>query len=373
MTYVQIIKEIKDMSEETKVSKYMQIASYFKKEMEEGRIAYGDQLLTENEIVEKFKVSRHTVRQALMELEKKQYIKKEQGKGTFCCYVEESEAKTKKTIAVLTTYISNYIFPSIISGIEEVLSSAGYDLLLYNTNNEKQKEKECLEKILENQLSGLIVEPTMSAVSNVNLEYYLELEKRNIPYIMINSKYKDLNAPFVGMDDEEGSYILTRYLLQLGHKNIAGIFKNDDLQGINREKGYLRALGESGIDIDTRNIGKYGTKEKEYFPQEFTNGLLRKKQRPTAIICYNDQIAVQALQAIREMDLKIPEDVALVGYDDSYISTATEVKLTTIRHPKEELGRKAARMLMDIIEGTIIHDSYIYKPELIVRTSTTGF
>ncbi|MDT8719137.1 GntR family transcriptional regulator [Clostridium sp. 19966] len=351
----------------------MQIASFFKKEMEEGRIAYGQQLLTENEIVEKFSVSRHTVRQALMELENNGYIKREQGKGTFCSYIEGSKIKEKKTIAVLTTYISNYIFPSIISGIEEVLSSSGYDLLLYNTNNEKQKEKECLEKILENEVSGLIVEPTMSAVDNININYYLELEKRNIPYIMINSKYQELKAPFVGMDDEEGAYILTRYLLQLGHKNIAGIFKNDDLQGLNREKGYIKAIRESGLAVDSKNIGKYGTKEKEYFPQDFTNGLLRKKERPTAIICYNDQIAVQALQAIREMELRIPQDIALVGYDDSYIATATEVKLTTIRHPKEELGRRAARMLMDIIEGTIVHESYIYKPELIVRASTTGF
>ncbi|QAA33343.1 GntR family transcriptional regulator [Clostridium manihotivorum] len=361
------------MREETKVPKYMQIASFFKKEMEEGRIAYGDQLLTENEIVDKFSVSRHTVRQAFMELENNGYIKREQGKGTFCSYSEKNKSNEQKTIAVLTTYISNYIFPSIISGIEEVLSSAGYNLLLYNTNNEKQKEKECLEKIIENGVSGLIVEPTMSAVDNINVDYYRELEKRNIPYIMINSKYKELNGPFIGMDDEEGAYILTRYLLQIGHKNIAGIFKSDDLQGLNREQGYVKALKENNISITNHNIGKYNTKEKEYFPQEFTNGLLRRKDRPTAILCYNDQIAVQALQAIREEGLRVPEDIALVGYDDSYIATATEVKLTTIRHPKEDLGRKAARMLMDTIEGKANHGSYIYKPELIVRASTTGF
>ncbi|GFP76041.1 GntR family transcriptional regulator [Clostridium fungisolvens] len=361
------------MREEAKISKYMQIASFFKKEMEEGRIAYGDQLLTENEIVDKFSVSRHTVRQAFMELENNGYIKREQGKGTFCSYSEKNKSNEQKTIAVLTTYISNYIFPSIISGIEEVLSSAGYNLLLYNTNNEKQKEKECLEKIIENGVAGLIVEPTMSAAENTNLAYYRELEKRNIPYIMINSKYKELSGPFVGMDDVEGAYILTKYLLQIGHKNIAGIFKNDDLQGLNREVGYLKALKEKEITTNDHNIGRYGTKEKEYFPQEFTNGLLRRKDRPTAIVCYNDQIAVQALQAIREEGLRVPEDIALVGYDDSYIATATEVKLTTIRHPKEDLGRKASRMLMDVIEGRVDHSSYVYKPELIVRASTTGF
>lgn len=357
------------MSYEDKLSKYMQIAEYFKGEILEGKISPGDKLLSENEIVEKFKVSRHTVRQAFMELEKDKYIYKEQGKGTFCSYLQSENKANKKTVAVLTTYISNYIFPAIISGIEDVLSSSGYSLLLFNTNNEKNKEAEYLQKIMEHDVVGLIVEPTMSALENVNLEYYKQLSDKNIPYIFMNANYEELDSPYIVMDDVEGGYVLTKYLIQLGHKNIAGIFKSDDLQGVNRKIGYAKALSEFSIPINENIIGKYKTNEEVFSTYEFTSNLLRRNERPTAIVCYNDQVAIHALQAIRDEGLRVPEDISIVSYDDSYIATATEVKLTTVRHPKDEMGRRAARFLLDIVEGRVEKPYYVYKPELIVRNS----
>lgn len=358
------------MNQQRKTSKYIQIAEYFKDLIVTGKIVPGEQLLTESQIVDQFKCSRHTVRQALMELENHGYIYKEQGKGTFCSYVDKDKNSFDKTIAVLTTYMSNYIFPSIISGIEDVLSSAGYSLLLFNTNNEKNKEREYLQKIIEHNVVGLIVEPTMSALENVNLDYYNELEKRKIPYIMINAKYDELDSAYVVMDDIKGSYISTKYLIQLGHTNIAGIFKNDDLQGVNRKLGYLKALSEFNIPIDNDIIGTYVTKEEVFSDYEFITNLLKKSNRPTAIVCYNDEVAVQALQAVRDNGLKVPEDISIVSYDDSDMATATEVKLTTIRHPKGEMGRRAARGLIDMIEGRVDKTYYVYEPELIVRNST---
>ena len=245
-----------------KLPKYMQIAKYFKAQIISSEIISGEQLLTENEIAEKFKVSRHTVRQALRELEKDVYIYKEQGKGTFCSSRDKNTEK--RTIAVLTTYISNYIFPLIIRGIEEVLSAAGYNLMLLNTNNEKEKEAECLQKIIANDVVGLIVEPTMSAYENVNLNWYKELEKKDIPYIMINAKYDELDPAYVIMDDIEGEYLITKYLLQLGHRKIAGIFKQDDLQGVNRQLGYKKALEEFGIPFNNELINSFETKEDDF-------------------------------------------------------------------------------------------------------------
>lgn len=357
------------MNDGDKLPKYMQIAQYFKKEIEEGKISPGEKLLSENEMVEKFKVSRHTIRQALMELEKEKYIFREQGKGTFCSNIKTEDSTKKKTIAVLTTYISNYIFPSIISGIEEVLSSLGYSLLLFNTNNEKVKEGECLKKIMEYEVVGLIVEPTMSALENINLKYYEMLNDKNIPYIMINASYEGLDSPRVVMDDVEGGYVLTKYLLQLGHRNIAGIFKDDDMQGVNRRKGYEKALSEFNITIDNSNICRYETKEDKFSPYEFAINLLSGIEKPTAIVCYNDQVAMHVLQAVRDQGLSVPEDISVVSYDDSYLSTATEVKLTTVRHPKDEMGRRAARLLVGMIEGRIEKPYYVYRPELIVRSS----
>jgi len=351
-----------------KLTKYMKIAEYFKAEIIAARINSGEQLLTENEIATKFNVSRHTVRQALNELEKGGYIYKEQGKGTFCSSRDKNTQKG--TIAVITTYISNYIFPSIIYGIEEVLSAEGYNLMLLNTNNEKQKEAECLEKIIDNEVVGLIIEPTMSACENVNLEWYKKLEKKDVPYIMINAKYDELDPAYVVVDDIEGEYITTKYLLQLGHRKIAGIFKRDDLQGVNRELGYRKAMDEFGIELNSSFVNSFETKEETYAPYAFTSNLIQRKERPTAIVCYNDQIAIYVVQAILDAGLRIPEDISIAGYDDSHTSISKELRFTTVGHPKEDMGRRAARLLINMVEGNIKKPYYVYKPELIVRYST---
>lgn len=355
------------MKQQCQTPKYMQIAEHFKALIESENIKPGEQLMSENEITDKFKVSRHTVRQGLLQLKTQGYIYKEQGKGTFCSNYKNN---TKiKTIALITTYISNYIFPSIIRGIEEVLSSAGYSLLLFNTNNEKSKEKECLQKVLQYNVAGLIVEPTLSALENVNEKYYKELGNKNIPYIMINAKYNELDSAYITMDDIEGGYILTKYLIQLGHINIAGIFKSDDLQGINRKLGYIKALTEFNIPVDKDIIGKYTTKEEMFSTYEFTKLLLLREKRPTALVCYNDQVAIHALNAIRDEGLRVPEDISIVSYDDSDIAVASEVKLTTVRHPKDDMGRRVARYIIDMIEKPVNKPCYVYKAELLVRDS----
>lgn len=356
------------INKDDSIPKYVQIAEYFKAMIESDEIAAGEKLLSESEIIDKFKVSRHTVRQALMRLENEGFIYKEQGRGAFCSYREKKAQR--KNIAVITTYISNYIFPLIISGIENVLSSSGYTLTLFNTNNEKQKEEEYLKKVIDEGVAGLIIEPTMSALDNTNLQWYEELEKRKIPYVMINAKYDGLKPSYVIMDDADGGYALTKYLIQMGHKNIAGIFKEDDLQGINRQAGFLQAMKDYGIDINENHIGKYGTKDEEFFPYEFTNNIVRKNNRPSAIVCYNDKIAFSVLQAVKDAGLKVPEDISVVGYDDSVFAVAGDIKLTTVRHPKAEMGKRAARFLIRMIENNGDKPSYIYKSELIVRNSS---
>ena len=364
-----ITRGVKMIKKDKNFPKYVQIAEHFKALILSDNIILGDKLLSESEIVEKFKVSRHTARQALMQLEKEGFIYKEKGRGAFCCYKQKKEGN--KNIAVLTTYISNYIFPDIICGIEEVLSASGYTLSLFNTNNDKLKEAEYLNKILDGEISGLIVEPTMSALENTNLSLYEELEKRKLPLVMINAKYEEINSAYVIMDDVEGGYALTKYLIQMGHRDIAGIFKYDDLQGVNRQQGYMKALSEFGIDCKDEYLLKYATVEEEFLPYEFVSNLLRRGNKPTAIVCYNDQTAFYVMQAVRDAGLKVPEEISVVGYDDSDIATATEMKLTTVKHPKSEMGKRVARFLINIIENSEEKPYHIYKPELIVRNSAT--
>ncbi len=351
--------------------KYLEISDFFKREIAGGKLIAGDKLPTEFEMARMFSVSRHTVRQAIFDLEKDSYIYRKKGIGAFCADNNKEVLKKEKMVMVITTYISDYIFPNIIRGIEEVLSKRGYGILLFSTNNQKKKEAEHLERLLNYNIVGAIVEPTASATVNINKEYYIELNKRKIPYIMINAEYENLNNSYVVMNDEKGGYLLCNHLIQNGHIKIAGIFKEDDLQGVRRRQGYIKALKSNNIKIDHNIIGGYKTFEEEFYPYAFTKSILSREDRPSAIVCYNDKIAVQVIKAVRELGLKVPEDISIAGYDnEAIISSLIEGGLTTIEHPKDRLGKLSAEALLDIIDRKKESVKYSFEPKLIIKGST---
>ncbi|HEX3046951.1 MAG TPA: GntR family transcriptional regulator [Bacillota bacterium] len=349
--------------------KYHQLKEYLKKAIMEGKFAPEEQLPSENQMAREHKLSRHTVRQALGELENEGLVYREQGRGTFCSI---NRGTANSNIVLLTTYISDYIFPEIIKGIEEILSISGRNLILANTNNDKNKEAQILENILKQEVAGFIIEPTKSAYENTNLRYFLEIERRNIPYIMIHAVYPGLDPAQLILEDEKGEYLITQYLLQLGHRQIAGLFKTDDLQGVKRQTGYFNAMADYKVDINPEFIGIFETEQYNSYPYYFTQNLLRKSNRPTAIVCYNDIVALKALEAIRDAGLRVPEDLSLVGYDDSSLAVATEVKLTTVKHPQIELGHQAGRLILEMVEGKIQKPHLVFQPELIIRNSCRG-
>lgn len=354
------------MDQNSSVPKYYRLKEYLKEQMKRGAITPGSQLPSENMLVDQFKISRHTVRKALRDLEIEGLIFREQGRGTFCAYPATAKGQT---VAVVTTYISEYIFPAVIRGIEEVLSAAGCLLLLASTGNAKSKEATCLENLLQQKIAGLIIEPTQSARENGNLAYYRELDKRGIPYLMLHAYYPELDPAYIIMDDEKGGYMATQQLIALGHRRIAGIFKADDQQGVKRRAGYLKALQEHGIEPLPALIGSYETEELYSYPYQFTRQLLQETPVPTGMVCYNDQVALIVLEALREEGVKVPEEISLVSFDDSRLAVASEVKLTGVKHPKSAMGRQAARMLLDMLENKTHKPRLVYQPELILRTS----
>lgn len=279
-----------------------------------------------------------------------------------------------KTIGLINTYFSGYIFPLIISGAENVLRDRGYRLMLFSTNNDKKKEKQGLEMMLESEVSGLIVEPTKSAQENINAPLFAQLGEKNIPYVMISGAYKGLNAPCLRADDEQAAFIATEHLIQLGHRVIAGFFKIDDVQGLNRMKGFIRAHQKHHIPIPSHLIKQYTTEQSQQKPAKDAFTLLQNVQRPTAFVCYNDWYALHMLEVMRQMGLNVPDDVSVVSFDDSEMAVATEVKLTSVSHAKEKLGELAARHLIDLIEGRKtmgLEHIIVEEPELIIRNSTT--
>jgi GntR family transcriptional regulator of arabinose operon len=347
--------------------KYIQLKQEIMGWLQASRILPNERMPTENEIAEQFKMSRQTVRQALGELEQEGWLYRVQGSGTYVAEAAPKPEQEIQTIGVLTTYISDYIFPSIVRGAESVFRTKGYRMLLSSTDNDKARERESLQMLLTHPLSGIIIEPTRSAEGNPNLDLYLSLEYRNIPFLMINERYMEMDCPCIKMDDEAGGFKAVNHLVELGHRRIAGFFKMDDLQGVNRMKGFIRAHHERTMPLLPDAVIHYVTDEAALM-------LLRKEQdRPTAFVCYNDELAVQLIAAIRESGLTVPGDISVVGYDDSTLATAMEVKLTTLAHPKLDLGIQAAETIIDMIEHKgqhVTERTKILIPELIIREST---
>lgn len=356
--------------------KYIQAKEEILRWILTGKYQKHDKLPSENEIVQYFQMSRQTIRQALGELEKEGWLYKEQGKGTFVmtpdAQLPRSTSKTL-TIGLITTYISDYIFPTIVRGVEAKVRENGGRLLLASTDNEKQKEKDSLESMMQEKLDGLIIEPTKSAEGNPNLHYFLALEAHQIPYVMLNERYNELDAPVLRVDDELGGYIAAKHLIELGHTKIAGFFKTDDFQGVYRMKGFMRALKENQLAINPEYLLTYSTEQKGTIPQQKLSALLsvNMENRPTAIVCYNDELAIQMLDVTRQLEVQVPEKLSIVGYDDASIATATEIKLTTLTHPKTKMGEDAIDILQQLIAGGIPSKlSKVYAPDLIVREST---
>ncbi|MDB4868747.1 MAG: GntR family transcriptional regulator [Cohnella sp.] len=363
------------MSNKTK-PKHEQLKEEILGWIQSGRYKPNDQLPTEHEIADLSGMSRQTVRQSLGSLVQEGWLNRKRGSGTYVSGRPDRKASDAPSIGVITTYISDYIFPQIVQGTESVLRAGGYHMIVSSTDNDKAKERENLVMLRTSAVQGLIIEPTKSALGNPNLDCYLAFDYFQIPYIMLNERYAELDCPCVKVDDERGGYLAAKHLIELGHRQIAGFFKTDDLQGTQRLRGFLRAHHDLKIPVLPESVVHYTTENKRTKPYEQAQEMLSDApSRPTGFVCYNDELAVLLLEAARQMGLRVPDDLSVVGFDDSFLATATEIKLTTVTHPKAELGARAAEMLIHMVEGKVsgkIRD-VVFQPELIVRDSTKAF
>lgn len=354
----------------TEKPKYQKLKDYIIQMIKSKALNAGDKISSENELAEKFDISRHTIRQALSELVNEGWLYKVQGKGTFVNREPDVRLKSSKTIGVITTYLNDYIFPAIIRGVYDVLSEKGYSIALNCTYNRHEKERLCLENLLEQNVAGLIVEPTRSALPNPNIDLYKKFSALGIPILFIHGCYRELAYSYIVEDDTEAGYIATKHLIELGHERIAGVFKIDDIQGHYRFSGFQKAHLEAGLTMSDFRIIWFETDDLEIKLKAGGTHIQDLLSQCTAVVCYNDQIALKVMDILREKELSIPESISLVSFDDSQLALASEVKLTTVAHPKEKLGEEAAKAILNMIER--IQDYYDVKmqPELIIRGST---
>lgn len=334
-----------------KTLKYYKLMEDLKKQILEGEFKPKDKLPSENELAARYQVSRQTVRKALSILENAGFIYAEHGRGTFCSELPVHN-RNSKNIAVIITYLSDYIFPRVIQGIDSCLTDRGYSIILKNTHNSRSREARCLEDLLQKDIDGIIIEPSKSQIYCRHMSLYHKLDEMGVPYVFIQGCFAQMShKPSVLMDDCKGGYMITRRLISLGHKNIAGIFKSDDIQGQNRHKGYAMALQEAGLPYDPEKVVWFYTEDWKVHPYESVRRMIERGVKMDGIVCYNDQIAVRVIKALADAGLRVPEDISVTGYDNSNMASNGGVNLTTIAHPQDELGKMAAELLVDLIQN----------------------
>lgn len=353
--------------------KYLKVVNWIKEKIENGDLKPGEQLFTEYELSGMFDMSRQTIRHAISILEQEKYLDRRRGSGTYICDLTESKLtnKAEKTmnIAVITTYVDAYIFPSIIKSIERVVSKAGYSVQIAFTNNRIETERQVLENILKkNMIDGLIIETTKSALPNPNLDIYKEIQKRNIPAIFLHSYYPDSYIPHVSLDDKKTGKAAVDYLIRAGHERIGGIFKSDDGQGHLRYAGYIEGMMKADLKIREEDIvwvDTHDIKNKMLQSKRFVNCIANC----TGIVCYNDEVAFQVVEYCYQNKIDIPKELSIVSIDNSELSVLSEVPLTSIAHPMGKLGEKAAGNLLEMMQDRNYDGNYEFEPVIIERDS----
>lgn len=351
-------------------SKYELIINDIKKAINAGKYQVDTKIPSENQLSAQYGVSRQTVRKAISRLIDEGYLYSRHGSGTFVAK-RLFKSGTSKNIAVVSTYMSDYIFPRVIQGINQVLSENGYSILLKTTNNSRKGEAWCMEELLSKNIDGMIIEPSQSAISCQHQVLYEQMDSMGIPYVFIQGCYESmLDKPFVMLDDVEGGRLITEHLIKLGHKRIAGIFKADDTQGLLRHKGYVKALQEAGIPYDPDMVIWFHTKDRGAKPMEGILRLMEYGHSFHAVVCYNDEIAADVIKGLTNIGRSVPHDISVTGFDNSLLAKSKGI--TTVSHPQEELGKTAAETLIALIKNNISRkDAHVLlRPELVERKST---
>ncbi len=272
-----------------------------------------------------------------------------------------------KMIGVIVPDIVTHFYSSIISGIEEVAKQHGYFIVIASSNESVEKEIESVENLLKSRVEGFIV---CVSRETSHFEHFKKLISNEIPLVFFDRICESLKVPSVIADGVDAAQKITRHFYENGCKRIAYISGPDHLNiSKNRKDGYLQGLKECGLKFDSQLLAECNLSFED--ATRATQQLLQIKKLPDAIFGLNDTIAFAAMKEIKKQGLKIPDDIALVGFTDEFHSTIVEPTLTSIIHPTLKMGREAANLFFRLIEkGSNFKQQIVLETELIVRESS---
>jgi LacI family transcriptional regulator len=272
-----------------------------------------------------------------------------------------------RTLGLIVSDISNIFFSTLAKGIEKACEKERWSVILCNSWDMHSRDVELIRILTDKRVDGIIYNMNSESDEQMAKEIYEILNNSNIPFIEIDSMYSGNARHNVYFDNEKAGYMATRHLIENGHRKIACITgTNGIIQSSGRIRGYRNAIADVGIreDLGLLVEGNF-TMESGALAVEKLVG-----KDYTAIFAFNDMMAFGAFKAMKERNIRIPEDISLIGYDDVPFCEILEVPLTTVRQPVYEMGHVAAENIIKLITSGSDEDTNVtFAPKLIVRKS----
>lgn len=269
-----------------------------------------------------------------------------------------------RTLGLVVFGLHNPFFGLLTHGVEAAARARGYNVLIADSAGSVEQQQQCIDMLIDRRVDGVIITPIHSEEREL-----AAIRASGVRAVLLNSAAGDESVSSVGGDNARGGYLAARHLLDLGHRRIAFLGHLHSIAGCReRLDGYMRAFGEVGAAADAELVVEDLIDMDAV--RDTVHRLLDLAQPPSAIMTINDEYAIAVLQALAERGRRVPDDIALVGYDDIPVAAWLTSPLTTVAQAKEEQGRLAANLLIDQIENPAVPAQRIMlSPRLIVRQS----
>ncbi len=271
--------------------------------------------------------------------------------------------KSERVLVLLPT-ISNSFYSEIVKGIEDVANRNGYNIMLCNTDSDADREKKYIKMLKSRLADGVIL------MASVMSREELTALSKEVPMVQCCEYKEGIPVLHISIDNEKAAYKAVRHLIGLGHRNIGFIgADNQFMSSILREQGYQRALSEAGIEEEPSYFcyGDYSYQSGYRMMKQ----LLSLERRPTAAFCISDLMAIGAIRAAMEENLRIPEDLAVCGFDNIHFARMFQPSITTIAQPMYDLGCASMDALLNVMQGKNAGEVNCFlEHELIIRSST---
>lgn len=275
-----------------------------------------------------------------------------------------------RTLAYVLLDVRNPFFTDVAEGAERAAEDAGLSLFLCHSDNRASREADYLAHLVEQRVQGILVTPVDAAAPVL-----AEVRRKGTPLVVVDRTRDDQEFCSVAVDDVTGGRLAVEHLVERGHTRVAFIGGPDSIGQVrDRLEGARRAWADAGLPGDRLVVVPTDglTVVEGRSAGERVMGLAARR-RPTAAFCANDLLALGLLQQLSTSGLTVPGDLAIVGYDDIDYAGAAAVPLTSVRQPRQELGRRAAELVLDEAHNPAhLHQQLVFTPELVARRSTLG-